>query len=122
MIAYPAWAPVQFGPRQGVLGYSSRAELAIGTSMPASFLNAVARPRPLADHGSQLEVLADDAFAQFRHCGRGRRLLAFNCSPVPLGTGAPRGGGKVIPNLNDDSWNLAGGTIEDLHQTIALRA
>jgi cytochrome c oxidase cbb3-type subunit III len=110
MIAYPAW-PLINSATQGVLGYSSRAELhqeIARVETARSGLNEALATRDLAD------ILADDELRNFAIAGGGA-AYRVNCSQCH-GTGAQ--GAEGYPNLNDDNW-IWGGTIEDLHLTIA---
>ena len=109
-IAYPAW-PLINSATQGVLGYSSRAELHQEIERVQSEragLNEALATKELS------EVLADDALRNFAIAG-GAAAYRVNCSQCH-GTGAQ--GGEGYPNLNDDNW-IWGGSIEELHQTIA---
>lgn len=109
-ILYPAW-PLVSSATQGVLGYSSRAELhqeidSVQTARAG--LNEALATTELSD------ILADDALRNFAIAG-GAAAYRVNCSQCH-GTGAQ--GGEGYPNLNDDNW-IWGGTIEELHHTIA---
>ena len=109
-ILYPAW-PLVSSATQGVLGYSSRAELhqEINSVQTArAGLNEALATTELSD------ILADDALRNFAIAG-GAAAYRVNCSQCH-GTGAQ--GGEGYPNLNDDNW-IWGGTIEELHHTIA---
>ena len=110
-IAYPAW-PLVNSATQGVLGYSSRAEL--HQDVERVVLERSGQTEALASMDLN-EVLADDALRNFAIAG-GAAAYRVNCSQCH-GTGAQ--GAEGYPNLNDDSW-IWGGTIEDLHQTIAF--
>lgn len=109
-IAYPAW-PLLKENTKGLLGYSSRAEVAaeLGDAKAAQsvYLEKIAA-MPLA------EIVADPALAQFATAG-GAAAFKVNCSPCH-GSGAQ--GGSGYPNLNDDDW-LWGGDLEAIQTTLA---
>lgn len=109
-IAYPAW-PLISSATTGVLGYSSRAtldvDLAAAKAAQGDLVAKVAET-PVAD------ILADENLARFARAG-GKSLFKVYCSQCH-GTGAT--GSVGYPNLNDDEW-IWGGTIEQVHQTIA---
>jgi cytochrome c oxidase cbb3-type subunit 3 len=108
-VLYPAW-PLIEGATSGVLGYSSRAELA----------ETVDQAR--AAQGTYLEQIATHSLAEIRNdptlfdfaVAGGRSAFAVNCVQCH-GSGAA--GGKGYPNLNDDDW-LWGGSLEEIHQTL----
>jgi cytochrome c oxidase cbb3-type subunit 3 len=109
-IFYPAW-PLINSATQGVLGYSSRAELhqeieRVETARAG--LNEALVTKDLT------EVLADDELRNFAIAG-GAAAYRVNCSQCH-GTGAQ--GAPGYPNLNDDNW-IWGGSIDELHHTIA---
>ena len=110
MIAYPAW-PSLSGYTKGLLGYSSRANL-------VADLEAVRESRSVwVDKFSELEVgeiVEDPDLLQFAMAGGGF-IFGENCAPChgSGGAGAPR-----FPVLADDDW-IWGGTLEDIHTTIA---
>lgn len=109
-IAYPAW-PLLTDSTKGLLGYSSRAEVAQEISAAkagqAVYLDKIAA-MPLA------EIAADPQLSQFAIAG-GAAAFKVNCSTCH-GSGAA--GGAGYPNLNDDDW-LWGGNLDAIHQTIA---
>lgn len=110
MIAYPAW-PLVSSYTRGVLGYSSRVEVA----------------RDLEDlkkaRGVNMRLLAS---TKLEDVSKNAKLLNFtrayaktvfgdNCAPCH---GAGGGGVKgFYPNLLDDDW-LWGGTLTDIQKTI----
>jgi cytochrome c oxidase cbb3-type subunit III len=108
-ILYPAW-PLVSSATKGVLGYSSRAQVAanIATAKAAQgqYLDQIA-VRSLED------IRADQSLFEFALAG-GRSAFAVNCSPCH-GSGAQ--GGRGFPNLNDDDW-LWGGSLEDIDTSI----
>lgn len=109
-VFYPAW-PLVSHATQGVLGYSSRAELsaevASAKSAQGAMLEKIAAT-PVQD------ILADPQMTQFATAA-GAAAFKVNCVQCH-GSGAA--GGQGYPNLNDDDW-LWGGNIEQIHQTIA---
>ena len=109
-VMYPAW-PLLTDNTKGLLGYSSRAEvaqeLAAAKSSQAVYLDKIAT-LPLE------EIIADKELTQFAVAG-GAAAFKVNCSPCH-GSGAA--GGAGYPNLNDDDW-LWGGDLEAIHTSIA---
>ncbi|MEO0496007.1 MAG: cytochrome-c oxidase, cbb3-type subunit III [Pseudomonadota bacterium] len=108
-LAYPAF-PLINSSTSGLLGWSSRADL-------ASDVQAVASSRAaLASELTQIE-LADAAtmpeLMQFALAG-GESAFRVNCSQCH-GSGAA--GGGIYPNLVDDDW-LWGGTVDDIYLTL----
>jgi cytochrome c oxidase cbb3-type subunit 3 len=108
-IAYPAW-PLIDNATQGVLGYSSRAEVQedISTARVAQaalFQNIETK--------SLSDIRADAASFDFAQSG-GRAAYLVNCSQCH-GSGAA--GSAGYPNLNDDDW-LWGGKLEDIYATL----
>jgi cytochrome c oxidase cbb3-type subunit 3 len=108
-VAYPAW-PMLKGATTGLLGYSSRADVAAeieaARAAQGDLLNKVAT-LPLED------IRKDPALLQFATAG-GRAAFRVNCIQCH-GSGAA--GGKGYPNLNDDDW-IWGGTLEQIHTTL----
>ncbi|MGC8201646.1 cytochrome-c oxidase, cbb3-type subunit III [Aliiroseovarius sp. PTFE2010] len=109
-IAYPAWPGIK-GATQGLLGYSTREEVAkdiqtfsdanakIETQLASADLTTVTPGTPLYD------------FAR----NAGAAVFRTNCSQCH-GSGAA--GAVGYPNLLDDDW-LWGGALEDIRYTIA---
>lgn len=109
-ILFPAW-PMISSATGGVLGYSSRAELARSVASANAANQAVIdkiTATPVAD------VLSDPELSRFANAA-GESAFKVNCSQCH-GTGAT--GGPGYPNLNDDSW-IWGGTIDDIYYTIS---
>ena len=108
-IAYPAW-PMLTGATPGVLGYSSRrdiaAEMTAAKAAQGELLGKIAA-LPLDD------IRKDPALLQFATAA-GRAAFRINCIQCH-GTGAA--GGKGYPNLNDDDW-IWGGTLDQIHTTL----
>ncbi|RJF88765.1 cytochrome-c oxidase, cbb3-type subunit III [Oleomonas cavernae] len=108
-VLYPAW-PSFSGYTPGVLGYSTRAELA--QTMAA----VTAAQAPMNDRLAKLDYAAAAADADvmnFATAG-GRALFAENCAQCH-GSGAQ--GNVGFPNLLDDDW-VWGGDYATLQATI----
>jgi cytochrome c oxidase cbb3-type subunit 3 len=108
-ILYPAW-PLVTGATPGVLGYSSRAdvaaEIAAAQSAQAQWLEKI--------RSSSLDEIAKDQdLLQFARAG-GAAAFKVNCVQCH-GSGAA--GFPGYPNLNDDDW-LWGGSLEQIHATL----
>lgn len=109
-VLFPAW-PLVSSATSGVLGYSSRTELAqTMASVEEANSGIVSRiaEAPLAD------ILADPELARFA-TSAGASAFKVNCSQCH-GTGAA--GAPGYPNLNDDAW-IWGGSIDEIYGTIA---
>jgi cytochrome c oxidase cbb3-type subunit III len=111
MILYPAW-PLVSSATSGVLGYSSRAEVAaeIGTFE--------SRNQPWFDRlvETDLAAIGDDHDLQRFAVNAGGAVFRAHCSQCH-GTGGAGVQASGFPNLLDDEW-LWGGQIEDIHQTV----
>lgn len=108
-IAMPAW-PLISSHTKGLLGYSTRAELA--EEIEAARAAQQASLDKLAA-ASLEQIRTDSELLQFALAG-GRSAFAVNCSQCH-GSGAQ--GFTGYPNLNDDEW-LWGGTVEDIQTTV----
>ncbi len=110
-VAYPAWPGIQ-SATSGVLGYSSRAdvanELAEFEARNESFFVA------LVDTDLE-DIRADDELQRFA-VNAGGSVFRAQCSQCH-GTGGAGVQASGFPNLLDDDW-LWGGTMEDIHETI----
>ncbi|MGI9389308.1 MAG: cytochrome-c oxidase, cbb3-type subunit III [Boseongicola sp.] len=108
-IAYPAW-PMIDRATAGVLGYSTRAELAENIAAHeaknANLATALA--------GTDLKVLSSQPELQHYAAARGAAVFRTNCSQCH---GAGAAGAEGYPNLLDDAW-LWGGDIENIMITI----
>lgn len=108
-IFFPAW-PLLTDATRGVLGYSSRGELAQEVSVASEaqkvFIDKITAT-PVAD------IPKDAALNEFAMNG-GAAAFKVNCAPCH-GSGAQ--GGPGFPNLNDNDW-LWGGKIDDIYATI----
>jgi cytochrome c oxidase cbb3-type subunit 3 len=110
MILFPA-IPLINGNTPGILGYSSRGELAKEVAV-ADELKAES---VLKIEGMDVaEILNDQDLTRFAVQG-GKSAYKVYCSQCH-GGGAE--GAAGYPNLNDDDW-LWGGTIDDIYLTIA---
>ena len=109
-IAYPAW-PMINGATAGVLGYSTRGEVAkdIAANDEA---NAAINTR-LAE--AELTAIAADADLNTYAVSAGGAVFRTWCAQCH-GSGAA--GAKGYPNLLDDDW-LWGGDIEAIHATVS---
>jgi cytochrome c oxidase cbb3-type subunit 3 len=108
-VVYPAW-PTVSGYTAGLLGYSTRAELAREL---AALQQARGEKGAVLASASLSDIERDPALLAFARA-QGRAAFGDNCAPCH-GSGAT--GSKGYPNLNDDEW-LWGGTAEAIHQTI----
>ncbi len=108
-IAYPA-IPLVSSYTKGVLGYSSRAEVAADV---AAAKEAQKGMREQIANASLEDIRTDASLRAFAIAG-GRSAFNVNCSQCH-GSGAQ--GFKGYPNLNDDEW-LWGGTVDAIYQTI----
>jgi cytochrome c oxidase cbb3-type subunit 3 len=108
-VLYPAW-PVISSATSGVLGYSSRGELAKELE-----LASVAKGGMLAKLATTpvAAIVDDPELTRFASAG-GRSIFKLYCSQCH-GTGAA--GAPGYPNLNDDDW-VWGGTVEQIYATI----
>jgi cytochrome c oxidase cbb3-type subunit III len=109
VIAYPAW-PLIHGATPGILGYSSRNELAHEL---ADARNAQAGQLEKITTLSLDDIRKDPKLLEFAVAG-GKAAFRLNCIQCH-GSGAV--GGKGYPNLNDDDW-LWGGTLVQIHTTL----
>ncbi|MBV1903149.1 MAG: cytochrome-c oxidase, cbb3-type subunit III [Marinosulfonomonas sp.] len=109
MIAYPAW-PLINGATRGVLGFSTRAEVAADIQAVAKANAAIEAKLAAAD----LTTMSADTELQNYAVNAGGAVFRTNCSQCH-GSGAA--GAKGYPNLLDDDW-LWGGDIEAIAYTI----
>ena len=111
-IAYPAW-PMINKATAGVLGYSTRAEVAaeiVAAEEANGAINATLVAAELT------EVSADAELMQYA-TSSGAAVFRTWCSQCH-GSGAAGVQASGYPNLLDDDW-LWGGDIENIHLTIA---
>ena len=110
VIAYPAW-PLLTTSTQGLLGYSSRAEVTkdlMAADQAMSVYRTAIQEKTIDD------ILADDALRSVA-VAAGGAAFKMNCVQCH-GSGAE--GSKGYPNLNDDDW-LWGGKPDQIQQTVA---
>jgi cytochrome c oxidase cbb3-type subunit 3 len=110
MVLYPA-IPLINGATQGILGYSSRADVV------ADLADAKAAQGELLDKIAATpveEIASDPDLLSFAIAG-GSSAFKVNCAQCH-GSGAA--GSEGYPNLNDDAW-IWGGEIDQIYQTIA---
>lgn len=111
MIFYPAW-PLLSRSTAGLLGYSSRAEVASEIARFES-QNQVWFDRLVT---TDLAEIHNDRELQSFAVNAGGAVFRAHCSQCH-GTGGAGVQASGFPNLLDDEW-IWGGTIEDIHQTI----
>lgn len=111
-IAYPAW-PLISGATPGVLGYSTRAEVAADITRFEE-LNA---PIEAKLEAADLTAISADAELANYTQNAGAAVFKTWCAQCH-GAGAAGVQGQGYPNLLDDDW-LWGGSIEDIHLTIS---
>ncbi|WP_264211073.1 cytochrome-c oxidase, cbb3-type subunit III [Leisingera thetidis] len=108
-IAYPAW-PLINGATAGVLGWSTRADVAAEI---ASVEEANA-PVNAKLEAAELTAIAEDPELGSYAVSAGSAVFKTWCAQCH-GSGAA--GAKGYPNLLDDDW-LWGGSVEDIHTTV----
>jgi cytochrome c oxidase cbb3-type subunit 3 len=109
-IFYPAW-PTISGYTSGVLGYSTRGQVAADLAD----LKAIRGAKGAAlQQVSLADIEKDPALLAFAQA-QGKAAFGNNCAPCH-GVGAT--GAKGYPNLNDDDW-LWGGTLEEIVESIS---
>ena len=109
-IAYPAWPMIERAT-PGLLGYSSRAEVAADIAA-VDAANAPINARLVATELTEIEADADlNTYAN----NAGRAVFQTFCAQCH-GSGAQ--GAKGYPNLLDDDW-LWGGDIAAIHETVS---
>ena len=111
-IAYPAW-PLVNKATAGLLGYSSRAEVAVQIE-EAKAANAELTEK-LAS--VDLTMITDDAALHNYAVQGGAAVFRANCSQCH-GSGAAGVQAAGYPNLLDDDW-LWGGAIDEIAYTVA---
>jgi cytochrome c oxidase cbb3-type subunit 3 len=108
-VLYPAW-PSFSGFTKGVLGYSSRAEIA--ETMNQVEAGRAAWAEKFAATPVE-EIVVDRELLDFAMAG-GKTIFADNCQPCH---GAAGSGAPSYPVLADDDW-LWGGAIEAIYATV----
>ena len=108
-IAYPAW-PMISGATAGILGYSTRAEVAESIAAHET-ANA-----ELAGQLLEMDLAAFDPQSDLHRyaVSRGGAVFRAQCSQCH---GAGAAGGIGYPNLIDDDW-LWGGALEEIAYTV----
>jgi cytochrome c oxidase cbb3-type subunit 3 len=109
VIAYPAW-PLISGATPGLLGYSTRADVAAEIQR---FEDANAPVEAKLVATDLTAIAADPELVNYTQNAGGAvfRTWCAQCH------GAGAAGAKGYPNLLDNDW-LWGGTIEDIHLTV----
>lgn len=110
-ILFPAW-PLITGATPGVLGFSTRANVAADIQRFEA-ANGPMRERLVA--ADLAEITADPELLQFANSA-GAAVFRTNCSQCH-GSGAAGVQATGYPNLLDDDW-IWGGAMEDIHTTI----
>jgi cytochrome c oxidase cbb3-type subunit 3 len=110
-IFFPAW-PLITGATPGVLGFSTRANVATEIARVEK-ANAPMRDRLVA---ADLTAIKDDPELLQFATSAGAAVFRTNCSQCH-GSGAAGVQATGYPNLLDDDW-LWGGAMEDIHTTI----
>lgn len=108
-VLYPAW-PLPGGATPGILGWSSRGQLA--QQMDA----AAAAQKDTVDKIASMsvdDIMKDPKLLAYAQAG-GAAAFKVNCVPCH---GAGAAGGNGYPNLNDDDW-LWGGTPDAIYTTL----
>jgi cytochrome c oxidase cbb3-type subunit 3 len=109
-VLYPAW-PLVADHTRGLLGYSSRASVAI--EMEALETQRGRQAEGL-ERAGLAEIVAKPELLRVA-MARGRAAFGDNCAGCHgLGGGGAKGG---YPNLNDDDW-LWGGSLDQIHATL----
>jgi cytochrome c oxidase cbb3-type subunit 3 len=110
-IFFPAW-PLITGATPGVLGFSTRANVA------AEIQRFEAANGPMRDRlvAADLAAIKDDPELLQFATSAGAAVFRTNCSQCH-GSGAAGVQATGYPNLLDDDW-LWGGAMEDIHTTI----
>jgi cytochrome c oxidase cbb3-type subunit 3 len=109
-IVYPA-IPLATSFTRGVIGYSSRGEV---TQELADLKTARAPMVTALASASFGDIEKDPKLLTFARA-QGKAAFGDNCAPCH---GAGGGGSKAFPNLVDDDWIWANGSLEDIQQTI----
>ena len=110
-IAYPAW-PMLTRATPGLLGYSTRAEVAAEIKR-FDDANAPIKARLVA---ADLTAIRTDPELQQFALSAGKAVFRTNCATCH-GSGAAGVEGKGYPNLLDNDW-LWGGDVAAIHATI----
>lgn len=111
-VAYPAW-PLVRGATAGLLGYSTRADLAEETAAVEAARSGMMERLATAD----LALLAEDPALRAFAVDAGAAVFRADCVQCH-GAGAAGVQASGYPSLLDDDW-LWGGTIADIAHTVA---
>jgi cytochrome c oxidase cbb3-type subunit III len=111
MIAYPAW-PLINGATPGVLGYSTRGEVAADIAAHEAAHAEIEARLMAVDLPA---VLQDQELLDYANSG-GAAIFRTYCAQCH-GAGAAGVQAAGYPNLLDDDW-LWGGKLEDIQQTV----
>jgi cytochrome c oxidase cbb3-type subunit 3 len=109
-VAYPAW-PLINGATAGVLGWSTRADVAAEIAA----VEEANAPMNARLDAADLTAIASDSELGPYAVSAGSAVFKTWCAQCH-GSGAA--GAKGYPNLLDDDW-LWGGSMEDIHVTVA---
>ncbi|WP_291730695.1 cytochrome-c oxidase, cbb3-type subunit III [Leisingera sp. F5] len=109
-VAYPAW-PLINGATAGVLGWSTRADIAVEIAA----VEEANAPVNAKLEATELTAIAADPELNSYAVSAGSAVFKTWCAQCH-GSGAA--GAKGYPNLLDDDW-LWGGSVEDIHATVA---
>ncbi len=109
-VAYPAW-PLINGATAGVLGWSTRADVAAEIAA----VEEANAPMNARLEAADLTAIASDGELGPYAVSAGSAVFKTWCAQCH-GSGAA--GAKGYPNLLDDDW-LWGGSMEDIHVTVA---
>jgi cytochrome c oxidase cbb3-type subunit III len=108
-VVYPSW-PLVNDHLRGVIGYSSRADVAVDLAALASRRAAQAKGLETA---TLAEIRTNPELSRIA-LAQGKAAFGDNCSGCHGIGGA---GSKGYPNLNDDDW-IWGGKLEDIQLTL----
>jgi cytochrome c oxidase cbb3-type subunit 3 len=109
-VVYPA-IPLATSFTTGVIGYSSRGEV----TQELADLQSARAPMVKALAGAAFgDIEKDPKLLTFARA-QGKAAFGDNCAPCH---GAGGGGSKAFPNLVDDDWLWANGSLEDIQQTL----
>ncbi|MEX0305033.1 MAG: cytochrome-c oxidase, cbb3-type subunit III [Leisingera sp.] len=109
-IAYPAW-PLVNSATAGILGWSTRGDVAAEITA----VEEANAPINAKLEATELTAIAEDPELNAYAVSAGDAVFKTWCAQCH-GSGAA--GAKGYPNLLDDDW-LWGGSVEDIHATIA---
>ena len=108
-MVYPAW-PLLTSHTAGLLGYSSRADVAVELAN----LEKIRGDKMVKLGAAPLAEIEKDPALLALARARGKTVFGDNCAPCHGSGGA---GAKGYPNLNDDEW-IWGGSLDKILETI----